>query len=768
MRKLQYLHLRRKQYLPGILFEYNAPMEEVSSFGYWVRRRRKALDMTQRELADVTGCALVTLKKIELDERRPSVEMAERLAGALKLDLAERDAFIAIARGRLPAADLAPPAVARALAPRDFLPAPATPLVGREGEIATVLALLEQPDVRLVTLLGPGGMGKTRLALAVGEALLRRTPRPYRSGILFVDLAVATSAEQLVLDIAAAVGFKPDAGGNTAVETQLAGYLRERPYLLILDNLEQVQGAAGAISRLLGGTLQPRFLVTSRQRLGLSWEHVVSLPGLAFPHDPADDPAAFPSGRLFLNRAGRILPGYELQPGEASTLAHLCALVDGMPLALELAAAWVDTLRLEEIVAELSRDLGVLDSDLEELPQRHRSLRAVWESTWERLEEAERTAFARLSVFQGGFTRGAAEAVAGASLGTLAGLTGRYLVGLDRAAGRYRLHELLRQFGYAKLVERGEAEAIHRLYFDFYCAFAREQMARLRGRELSDAQARFVAEMDNLTCALDWGLRHPEVADETAALFNDVAWHWRIRSQIAEASAWSARVMAGGGRSSLGQAQVLLHDGQFTWMRGDAELARNRQLAALSLLAGCDAGDPAVQHLAAEVNHHLAMALHGLGQTGSADALLEQSVATFRQLDDRWWLAFSLSWLSRARYTLGDIASASAAREEYSALAHSIGNPWLPIHGLHHAEVLFDEGRLQESRTMALNTARNQRLTGHLHSLGQTYILLGRIDRREGDEAAAGRNFEEAIAVFESIGHERYIAEVKALMDGGE
>lgn len=743
-------------------------MEEVSSFGYWVRRRRKALDMTQRELADTAGCALVTLKKIELDERRPSLEMAERLAGALQLDPAERDAFIAIARGRQPAAGLAQPAVTRALAPRDFLPAPATLLVGREGEIATVLALLEQPDVRLVTLLGPGGMGKTRLALAVGEALLHRTPRPFRSGICFVDLAAATTSEQLVLDIIAAVGVKPDTGGQTAMEAQLAAYLKERPFLLILDNLEQVEGAAGVISRLLGGTAQPGFLVTSRQRLGLSWEHVVSLPGLAFPHDPADDPAAFPSGRLFLNRAGRILPGYELEPGEAPALARLCALVDGMPLALELAAAWVDTLRLEEIVAELTRDLGILHADLEELPQRHRSLRAVWDSTWERLGEAERAAFARLSVFQGGFTRGAAEAVTGASLGVLAGLTGRYLIGLDRAAGRYRLHELLRQFGYTKLTERGEAENLRRAHFDYYRAFAGEQLARLRGRELVDAQARFAAELDNLTCALEWGLGHPDVADETVALFNDLAWHWRFRSEIAEASAWSERVMAAGGRSPCGEALALLHDGHFTWMRGDAHLARDRQLAALGLLAGCDATDPAVQHLEAEVNHHLAMALHGLGQTGSAVALLDECAATFRRLGDRWWLAFSLSWVDRAYYALGDATTAAAARDEHNALTRSIGNPWLAIHGLHHAEVLFDEGRLAEARMEALDAARNQELTGHLHSLGQSYTLLGRIARREGDEVTARVYFGDAVAVFESIGHGSYVAEVKALMDGGQ
>lgn len=749
--------------MPGIPLEYNSRVDESASFGYWVRRRRKALDLTQRLLADLVGCALITLKKIELDERRPSTEMAERLADALQLSVAERDAFVSLARGRLPAADLALPAVSTGPSPTDRLPAVATPLVGRAGEIATVLALLDQPDARLVTLLGPGGMGKTRLAIATGEELRRREPRQFQSGIVFVDLVAATDTEGLLLGIAGAVGFKPDGSARAGgLEAQLAAYLRERPYLLILDNLEQVRGAGTAISRLLGATTRPRLLATSRQRLNVAWEHVVSLPGLAFAHDAADDPASFPAGKLFLSRAARVLPGYELEPGERESLGQLCALVDGMPLALELAAGWVDTLRLDEIVAELRRDLGLLYSDLEELPQRHRSLRSVWDGTWQRLEPAEQAAFARLSVFCGGFTRGGAEAVASASLGTLGGLTGRYLIGLDRAAGRYRLHELLRQFAYEKLDGRGEADDILRRRFDYYLAFAADQERRLHGPEQADVQARFEADMDNLTATLDWSLGRPELADEAVALFHAVSWHWRLRAQITEGGSWSARLVANGG-SPLARATALYLDGHFAWMRGDVELARERQLAAVQALAACDE-EPQVVHLRAVIGHHLAMALHALGKPEEALVRVERSASTFRDLGDRWWLAFSLTWVDRERYALGDREGAAAARQEYQRLAPALGDPWLLIHALHHAEIAFAEGDLNTAREMALAAARYQAATGHLHSLGQSYVLLGRISRAEGNEAAAKAHFREAKTLFERIGHDRYVAEMRVLI----
>lgn len=330
-------------------------METIYSFGYWVRRRRKALDLTQRELADRVGCALITLKKIEADERRPSPQMAERLAEALAIPVGDHDDFIASARGDRPVDTLGPPPQPIFHRVRDFIPSPATPLVGREAELRTALALLERPDARLVTIAGPGGIGKTRLALAVGEALRERGPHRYPQGVFFVDLAAASSAGDMAGTIAAALGFEPDDRNRDRqpIVRQLAEYLRARDCLVILDNVEQIEGAGAALHEWLRQSTAVCFLVTSRERLNLAGEHLLALPGLPCPTGEMPDPESYPAGRLFLARARRVRSGFVAREGEWTALADICRMVDGMPLALELAAGWVETLTTGEIAFEL-------------------------------------------------------------------------------------------------------------------------------------------------------------------------------------------------------------------------------------------------------------------------------------------------------------------------------------------------------------------------------------------------------------------------------
>ncbi|MEZ4517264.1 MAG: AAA family ATPase [Chloroflexota bacterium] len=484
-------------------------METIYSFGYWVRRRRKALDLTQRELAARVSCALITLKKIEADERRPSVQMAEHLAGALQIPAAEHDLFIQVARGVQPVDTLEPPPQPTFHHSRDILPQPATPLVGREAELRTVTALLDWPDARLISIVGPGGMGKTRLALAVGHQLSQREPHPFPQGITFIDLAAVTTTLDMVATIATALGFEPDNNRQDAATAvrQLAEYLRPRQCLLILDNTEQIDGAATAVRSWLDHTSAARFLVTSRERLSLVGEHLVALSGLPYPANDAPDPDGYPAGRLFLVRARRMRPNFVARKEEWNALADVCRMVDGMPLALELAASWVDTITTGEIAMELQRDLGLLSSDMADLPARHRSLSTVLSGTWTRLDPDTRQVFAQLSIFQGGFTRAAAEAVAGASLATLGRLAGRALITLDRENGRYRIHELLRQYGLEQLGASAEAATVRQRHFDYYDRLLIDELPRLRGPEQLATLEHLDCEQDNIRLALRWGLK---------------------------------------------------------------------------------------------------------------------------------------------------------------------------------------------------------------------------------------------------------------------
>ena len=734
-------------------------MEAIYSFGYWVRRRRKALDMTQRELAEATGCALVTLKKIETDQRRPSREMAERLADALILPPVEREGFLAIARSERPADTLAQPATPIAtLRPRDAVPVSPAPLIGREGEIATIMALMARPDVRLVTLAGAGGIGKTRLALAVAQTLQGRVPRPFAQGIVFVDLAAATSAEQMIQSIAVHLAFEPGIEGGEAI-SQLAGFLRPRDILLVLDNLEQVTDVA-TLGELLRETRLVRILATSRQRLGLHWEHVVAVAGLPYSHGN-DDPTDYPSGRLFLACATRRRPDFALMDREREALARLCALVDGMPLALELAAAWVETLSVTEIATEVQRDLGLLQSDLADLPERHRSLRAVWDATWERLDAAEQEAFARLCVFRGGFNRTAAESIAGVTLGKLGRLTGRFLVSMSRSTGRYRIHELLRQYGW-RMLDSTAAEETHRRHFDYFARSAEAQEARMHGPEQADVLRHFDVEVDNYDLALEWSLSRRAWGD-FLHLLDGIHWYWRIRSRITLANSWTERAMALTGRSPEEEARLLLHAGHFVWMRGSFELARDRQLASLAIWRQLRRGDSLDAAIVAE---HLAMALDGLGDATAAARARAEALTGFRAHGATWWTAFNLSKSAIDHLDAGDRPASIAAANEHVQLVAQLGDLWLfGLGRTHLAGIAWRDGDYARARHLTEEALAAQRGTGHSHSAGHLLLQLGEIARQEGDEAAARDLYSEALALFEAMGHVSLAAKARALLE---
>lgn len=743
-------------------------MLTIYSFGYWVRRRRKALDITQRQLAELAGCALVTLKKIEADDRRPSPEMAERLADALVIPAVERDVFLSAARGRQPADTLPSPAGSASptlFRPRDAIPTVASPLVGREAELATILALLGRPATRLVTLAGPGGSGKTRLALAAAEALSRLLPRPFPNGITFVDLSAITTADQLTQAVGAAIGFEPDARRGEA-RRQLIEFLRPRRFLLLLDNLEQIDGAATVLSEILQGTADVKIVATSRQRLDLTWEHVLTVPGLAYTTGDAE-PLSFPAGRLFMIHAERARPGFTLREGDRPALARLCALVDGMPLALLLAAAWVDTLTVADIADELQRDLGLPASELADLPERQRSLRLVWDSTWQRLDDAEQRAFPRLCVFRGGFTRTAAESVAGVTLGGLGRLTGRFLISPDRQSGRYHIHELLRQYGYARL--DGIEDDTRRRHFEFFARYAEEQSARLRGPHQTDALRRLAAEADNLTAALEYALARPTM-DGFLRLIDAIQWYWRIHSHVAEASTWMEHAIVVGAGAPSNQARLLYHAGHFAWMRGEFELARRRHSAALALYRDMGQGDTLD---AAIVVEHLGMTMWELNNATAAAALLDEAQARFRALDAtrwaRWWLAFDLSKSAMVHHALGDQATADAAAAEHLRLVDGLGDRWLMGLGrLHLADMAWRDGHYSQARRLAEEGLAAQQATGHVHSVGQSLILLGEIAREEGDETAARARFVEALVLYNEMGHPAYADEARALLKEGK
>ena len=299
--------------------------------------------------------------------------------------------------------------------PRHNLPTQTTPFIGQERELMDLSRLLNDPATRLVTILAPGGMGKTRLALEAAKNHLELG----QDRVCFVDLATLTIAEDIVPTIADAAGY-PFQQDERSPERQLLDYFREKQMLLVLDNFEHLLEGGGLVNKILQAAPKLKVLATSRERLQLSGETVFALDGMEFPDlETTEDALNYNGVKLFLQSAQRVRPDSALVADDLTHVARICRLVHGMPLGILLAAAWIDLLLPQEIAAEIGQSLDFLESELRDVPDRQHSIRAVFEYSWGQLSEAERNVLMQLSVFRGGFTREAAQSVAQASLRSL-------------------------------------------------------------------------------------------------------------------------------------------------------------------------------------------------------------------------------------------------------------------------------------------------------------------------------------------------------------
>lgn len=327
--------------------------------------------------------------------------------------------------------------------PKDSLPAPTTVLIGREREVATIINMLDDPSVRLVSILGLGGIGKTQLALEVA----RQKSSQSKLQVCFVALESVQTASGVVPAVADAVGFQFH--GSADPERQLLAGVRNRQFLLILDNFEHLAEARLFVRRMLDSANKIKIIITSRERLHLHSEVVFPLKGLTYP-DSSEAAEEYTSAQLFMEAIRRTHPSFQPRHGDLKFIHRICQLVEGIPLAIELATSWMEVLTLEQIADEIASSLHILKTTFQDLPERHQSMHAVFESSWRLLSNEERDIFKRLSVFQGGFDPAAAENIAGASLFTVSMLIDKSLV-VRLGPDRFKLHEMLRQFAREKL-----------------------------------------------------------------------------------------------------------------------------------------------------------------------------------------------------------------------------------------------------------------------------------------------------------------------------
>src|SRR5262245_55419658 len=506
------------------------------SFGRLLKRLRKTRDLTQEALAQQAYCAVDTIKKIEQGVRRPSRQLAELFADCLKLSGDERAAFIAAARtvaGDEPAATRTTTSQRHAA-----LPQQPTPMVGRTAELSALAALFADLSTRLVTLTGSGGMGKTRLAIALAKQLLAAERFP--DGVCFVPLSPLDAVERIVPALAAALDFPLDAGKQPArsPQQQVFDYLQERRLLLLLDNVEHLlsdaeeDDAADLVAALLGVAPGVAILATSRERLKLREEQVFPLGGLDVPSVEA--PSGSSAVALFVQRARRLRLEFAPAPDQLDAVARICRQLDGMPLAIELAAGWVDTLTPSDIAAQIEGGLDLLSTELRDLPARHRSLRAVFDASYQRLSTAAQAIFARLAIFRGGGTLAAVQAITQATLAQLQLLVGASLLAYDAEHGRYTLHELLQQYALEQLgAEPADELSMRDQHAAYYCAFVQQHGAKLAGSDQQAALAALDAERANLQAAWAWAAKRGRV-DLLAQALDGLGYYYEWRGVTAD------------------------------------------------------------------------------------------------------------------------------------------------------------------------------------------------------------------------------------------
>lgn len=399
---------------------------------------------------------------------------------------------------------------------RNNLGAQTTAFVGREAELGELYRHLQDPSTRLITLLGPGGMGKTRLALELGETVVegrvpgtqsRRRDPAFTDGVFLVALQPLSEVSAIPNALAEAVGFQFYPG--VPPRTQLLDYFRDKAMLLIADNCEHLTDGLALFTDILHAAPNVKILATSRARLSLQGETLFTIDGMDYPEDSAlEDAMRYGGMRLFVQSARRVQPRFEMRQDYVAAVARICALVRGMPLGIELAAGWAEMLTPQEIADEVARCIDFLESGSSNIPNRQRSVRAVFDSSWRLLNEDERATFTRMAVFRGSFTRAGAQAVTGAGLRPLMGLVNKSFLQRDPDSGRYIAHELMRQFAEEMLEESGEADAIMRAHCDFFLRETIEILPVIYSPRQPEAFAAIDYAFENVRVALIYGVKN--------------------------------------------------------------------------------------------------------------------------------------------------------------------------------------------------------------------------------------------------------------------
>ena len=641
------------------------------------------------------------------------------------------------------------------------LPNQLTTFIGREEELNTARQTLLRKDVSLVTFTGPGGTGKTRLSLEVARQLVGQ----FKDGVFFVQLADVTNADQVIARIAQQLEVR--SAGSQPLFQNLKDYLRDKDILLLLDNFEQVVSAAPVVAELLAAAPALKMLVTSRILLNLRGEHELPILPLDTPDltEPLSQLAENESVQLFVARAQAAQSSFRLTEDNASAVAQICHRLDGLPLAIELAAARVKLIPPQAILARLTDRLKLLTGGAQDLPARQQTLRNTLDWSYSLLSSHEKLLYARLGVFVGGFTLEDAEAicVSDGNLDILEGissLVNNSLIKQEELVDgqpRFRMLETICEYALERLAESGEMLELQKSHANHYIGIILNGARYgLIGPESTAWLNRLEREHDNIQEALEWCTKTPAGRELALSVMDTLTWFWYRRGFFSEGRVWTDRLLATSAEDSVPmRAAALQMSSRMAMWRGDLKNAVDRASKSLTVWQRLEDEQKIPMSLM-----ETAITLINVGNDREAHILLKEAAALFRENNISYFHAIALVHLGNVSLGLGKPDEAQEWLNQAHPIFREIDEPWGLSFVLNNlGEVARVQGNYDQAYGYYRESEALLRATGDKGDLARLIHTLGYIAEHKGDHDLAEKQFRESLAMFRKLGNKRGIAE---------